>query len=62
VYWGSSDPSWRFPFDDTDPAVNDWPYTVTGNGNVTAVVQSSQWFPTSVVPGTTGWPVCVVIV
>ncbi len=37
------------------------PYTVTGNGKLTSVAQSSQWFPTSVVPGMIDWPVCVVV-
>jgi hypothetical protein len=32
---------------------------VTGNGNVIGVVQSSQWFPTSSVPGMIDCPVCV---
>lgn len=32
--------------------VNVWSYRVKGNGSVTPVLQSSQWFPVSVVPGT----------
>jgi hypothetical protein len=39
----------------SDPTETDetgaWPYTLTGNGKVTCVVQSSQWLPISVPPG-----------
>jgi hypothetical protein len=37
------------------------PYTVTGNGNVIRVTQSSQWFPVSVTPGTIVFPVVVLV-
>jgi hypothetical protein len=40
------------PSDPTDAAVTGaWPYTLTGNGRVMSVVQSSQWLPISVPPG-----------
>src|SRR4051812_19883022 len=51
-------PSWMFPFELTWIAVVAVRlYSETGNGAVTAVVQSSQWLPTSVVPGTIDAPV-----
>jgi hypothetical protein len=49
-----------FPFDDTRPDVYGCPYSRTGKGNATCVVQSSQWLPTSVVPGISDTPLCVV--
>ena len=56
----TSSASWRFPFDDTRPDAYTWPYRRNGKGNVIAVVQSSQWLPTSVSPGSSDAPVCVV--
>jgi hypothetical protein len=35
------------------------PYTLTGNGKAILVLQSSQWFPVSVVPGMIVLPVVV---
>ena len=45
-------PNWTDPFDDTLTDEYAVPKNVTGNGSVTAVVQSSQWLPVSVTPGT----------
>ncbi len=42
------------PLELTFTPVNVLSYSWYGNGNVTWVVQSSQWFPMSNVPGTIG--------
>lgn len=42
----------KLPLELTFAVVKVWPYTVIGKGSVIAVVQSSQWLPVSVVPGT----------
>jgi hypothetical protein len=54
--------SCKLPLEPTFPVLNVWPYTLTGNGNVIAVVQSSQWLVVSVVPGVIVFPVVVVVV
>src|SRR6266403_1566559 len=45
-------PNVRWPFDPAFACVKLWPYSVTGKGSVTGVLQSSQWLPMSVTPGT----------
>jgi len=45
-------PKAKMPLDPTVALVKVWSYRVTENGSEMTVVQSSQWFPVSVVPGT----------
>ena len=42
----------RRPFELALTVLYVWPYNVNGNGSATAVSQSSQWLPVSVVPAT----------
>src|SRR4051795_6320428 len=41
----------NIPFEPALATLYGVPYTVTGNGSVTLVIQSSQWLPMSLVPG-----------
>src|SRR5262245_18394415 len=41
--------NWALPFELRFTLLNVEPYRLTGNGSVTDVTQSSQWFPISVV-------------
>ena len=50
----------KLPLEATLAALKVCPYTLTGNGNVIAVTQSSQWLPVSVVPATIA-PVLVLV-
>ena len=52
----------KLPLEATLAALKLCPYTLTENGNVIAVTQSSQWFPVSVVPGVSVFPVVVEVV
>jgi hypothetical protein len=54
--------NWMLPLELTYALEYGAPYTGTENGSDTSDVQSSQWFPMSVVPGTIDWPVCVFVV
>src|SRR5690242_11594031 len=49
--------NWMLPFELSEALVYGVPYTVTAKGKVIAVTHSSQWLPTSVVPGTIEAPV-----
>ena len=49
------------PSDPTDATEVAVPYTLTGKGRLMAVVQSSQWLPTSVPPAVIV-PVAVAVV
>ena len=49
----------KLPLEATFALLKVCPYTLTANGNVIAVMQSSQWLPESVVPGVSVFPVVV---
>ena len=49
----------KLPLEATLAPLKVCPYTLTGNGNVIAVTQSSQWLVVSVVPGVIVFPVVV---
>ncbi len=51
-----------FPLDERFTELNVWPYRLKGKGSDSVVMQSSQWLPMSVVPGTIVPVVCVMAI
>jgi hypothetical protein len=49
----------KLPLEATFAVLKVCPYTLTGNGSEIVVLQSSQWFVVSVVPGVIVLPVVV---